>query len=123
MCSGPKLGADSFFQKNVLERYQRVNRALTAAVAEVHATGANARKVQRVAAKMGIELLSKGRMGAITESLDADATSPDSTPPYIWPETACVKRCREGASPPRLSAATGRVGASPVHVGRGCRFL
>lgn len=35
----PKLRTGSFFPEDVLERYQRVDRAFTAAAAEVYATG------------------------------------------------------------------------------------
>lgn len=43
----PKLRTGSFFPEDVLERYQRVDRALVAAVAEMYATGTSTRKVQR----------------------------------------------------------------------------
>ena len=50
----PKLRTGSFFPDDVLERYQRVDRAIVAAVAEMYATGTSTRKVQRVAEKMGV---------------------------------------------------------------------
>ncbi len=40
----PKLRSGSFFPEDVLERYQRVDRALVAAVAEMYATGTWLRK-------------------------------------------------------------------------------
>ena len=40
----PKLRSGSFFPEDVLERYQRVDRALVAAVAEMYATGTSTRK-------------------------------------------------------------------------------
>ena len=52
----PKLRSGSFFPEDVLERYQRVDRALVAAVAEMYATGTSTRKVQRVAEKMGVSV-------------------------------------------------------------------
>ena len=54
----PKLRSGSFFPEDVLERYQRVDRALVAAVAEMYATGTSTRKVQRVAEKMGVSSVS-----------------------------------------------------------------
>ena len=63
----PKLRVGSFFPDDVLERYQRVDRAVVAAVAEMYATGTSTRKVQRVAAAMGIERLSKDQVSAICE--------------------------------------------------------
>lgn len=67
-----KLRSGSFFPEDVLERYQRVDRALVAAVAEMYATGTSTRKVQRVAEKMGVSRLSKDQVSAIASSLDAD---------------------------------------------------
>ena len=69
----PKLRTGSFFPGDVIERCQRVDRALVAAVAETCATGASTRKVRRVAEKMGVSRLSKDQVGAIAPSLDADA--------------------------------------------------
>ena len=54
----PKLRTGSFFPDDVIERYQRVDRALVAAVAEMYATGTSTRKVQRIAEKMGVSRLS-----------------------------------------------------------------
>ena len=68
----PKLRSGSFFPEDVLERYQRVDRALVAAVAEMYATGTSTRKVQKVAEKMGVSRLSKDQVSAIASSLDAD---------------------------------------------------
>lgn len=59
------LRSGSFFLEDVIERHQRVDRALVAAVAEICATGTNTRKVQRVAEKMGVSRLSKDQVSAI----------------------------------------------------------
>lgn len=50
----PKPRSGSFFREDVLERHRRVDRAPVAAVAEMYATGASARKVQRVAERMPV---------------------------------------------------------------------
>ena len=68
----PKLRSGSFFPEDVLERYQRVDRALVAAVAEMYATGTSTRKVQRVAEKMGVSRLSMDQVSAIASSLNVD---------------------------------------------------
>lgn len=68
----PKLRTGSFFPDDVIERYQRADRALVAAVAEMYATGTSTRKVQRAAEKMGVSRLSKDQVSAIASSLDAD---------------------------------------------------
>ena len=59
MLRTPKLRTGSFFPDDVLERYQRVDRALVAAVAEMYAVGTSTRKVQRIAEKMRVSRLSK----------------------------------------------------------------
>ena len=43
----------------MLERYQRVDRTIVAVDAETYTTGTSTRKVQMVAAAMGIERLGK----------------------------------------------------------------
>ena len=98
----PKLRSGSFFPEDVLERYQRVDRALVAAVAEMYATGTSTRKVQRVAEKMGVSRLSKDQVSAIASSLDADIEDLcgrplDGSPvPYVWLDATYVKCRREG---------------------------
>lgn len=68
----PKLRQGSFFPEDVLTRYQGVDRALVAAVAETCATGTSTRKVQKIARKMGIDRLSRDQAGAMAKDLDAD---------------------------------------------------
>lgn len=98
----PKLRSGSFFPEDVLERYQRVDRALVAAVAETCATGASTRKVQRVAEKMGVSRLSKDQASAIASSLDADVEELCGRPlgcspaPCVRLGATCVKRRRGG---------------------------
>ena len=99
----------------MIERYQRVDRALVAAVAEMYATGTSTRKVQRVAEKMGVSRLSKDQVSAIASSLDADIEELcgrplDGSPvPYVWLDATYVK-CRRG----------GRVASTAVVTAIGC---
>ena len=65
----PKLRSGSFFPEDVVERYQRVDRAVMSAVAEMYATGTSTRKVQRIAEKLGISRLSKNQISAIAKGL------------------------------------------------------
>ena len=94
----PKLRTGSFFPDDVIERYQRADRALVAAVAEMHATGTSTRKVQRVAEKMRVSRLSKDQVSAIASSLDADVEELCARPlegspvPYVWLDATYVKR-------------------------------
>lgn len=111
----PKLRTGSFFPDDVIERYQRVDRALVAAVAEMYATGTSTRKVQRVAEKMGVSRLSKDQVSAIASSLDADIDELCSRPldgspvPYVWLDATYVK-CRRG----------GRAASTAVVTAIGC---
>lgn len=61
----PKLRQGSFFPEDVLTRYQRVDGALVAAVAETCTTGTSTRKVQKIAQKLGIDRLSRDQVGAM----------------------------------------------------------
>lgn len=61
----PKLRQGSFFPEDVLTRYQRVDGALVAAVAETCTTGTSTRKVQKIAQKLGIDRLSRGQVSAM----------------------------------------------------------
>ena len=142
----PKLRSGSFFPEDVLERYQRVDRALVAAVAEMYATGTSTRKVQRVAEKMGVSRLSKDQVSAIASSLDADIEDLcgrplDGSPvPYVWLDAVSVnlfftsfakqaRRSRKGGftgcanvfSPIPVTARRGRPSAGPSAC-RTCRL-
>lgn len=98
----PKLRSGSFFPEDVIERYQRVDRAVAATVAEMYATGTSTRKVAKVAAKMGIERLSKDQVSAIAQSLDAEADEllgrdlRGTRMPYLWLDATYVKCRSEG---------------------------
>lgn len=98
----PKLRCGSFFPEDVIERYQRADRALVAAVAEMYATGTSTRKVQRIAEKLGVDRLSKDQVCSIAQSLDADVEELLGRPlgnaemPYIWLDATYVKCRREG---------------------------
>lgn len=111
----PKLRTGSFFPDDVIERHQRADRALVAAVAEMYATGTSTRKVRRVAEKMGVSRLSKDQVSAIASSLDADIEEPCARPldgspvPYVWLDATYVK-CRRG----------GRVASTAVVTAIGC---
>lgn len=70
-----------------------------AAVSEMYATGTSTRKVQKVAAAMGIERLSKDQVSAICEHLDSEVEELVTRPlgafrmPYLWIDATYVK-CR-----------------------------
>ena len=113
MCVGtltlrmPKLRSGSFFPEDALERHWQVDRA----VAETCATGTSAGKVQRVAAAMGIERISRDQAGAICQSLDSEveelSTRPpgDLSTPYLWLDATYVK-CRHSGRVASTAVAT-----------------
>ena len=68
----PKLRSGSFFPTGLFERYSRVERALAAAVAEMYVTGTSTRKVERVAAKFGVESLSKDQVSRLCAVIDGE---------------------------------------------------
>lgn len=91
----------SFFPDDVIERYQRVDRAIVAAVREMCPTGTSTRKVQKVAASMGIERLSKDQVSTIVEHLDSEVGELTGRPlggermPYLWIHATYVKYRRD----------------------------
>ena len=68
----PKLRSGSFFPEDVVERHQRIDRAVVSAVAGMYVTGTSTRKVPRIAEKLGTSRLSKDQVSAIAKDLDAD---------------------------------------------------
>ena len=68
----PKPGSGSYFPTDLLERYSRTDRALAAAVAETCAAGTSTRKVERVAAKFGVESLSKDQVSRLCAVIDGE---------------------------------------------------
>ena len=97
----PKLRRGSYFPEDLLTRYSRVDRAVIAAVSEMVANGVSTRKVERVAASLGIDRMSASQVSRICESLDdivADLQKRDLSDvsfPYIWVDATYVK-CRDG---------------------------
>ena len=90
----PKLRSGSFFPEDVVERYQRVDRAVVSAVVEMYATGTSTRKVQRIAEKLGISRLSKDLDADVAELMGRDLS--DARTPYLWLDATYVKCRRDG---------------------------
>ena len=87
----PQVQEGELLPDDILERCQRTDRALMAAVAEMHGTGTGTRKVQRIAGRMGIGKLSKDQVSSMARSLDADVGELLARPlgglamPCLWP--------------------------------------
>ena len=68
----PKLRSGSYFPTDLFERWSRTDRALAAAVAEMYVTGTSTRKVERIAAKFGVESLSKDQVSRLCAVIDGE---------------------------------------------------
>ena len=96
----PKLRCGTCFPDGILERYSRVDKAVAAAVAEMYATGVSTRKIERVAARLGIDRLSASQVSRICERLDAKVAELRSREfgapmPYLFLDATYVKRRRD----------------------------
>ena len=96
----PKLRCGTYFPDGILERYSRVDKAVAAAVAEMYATGVSTRKVERIAAKLGIDGLSASQVSRICERLDAEVAELrsrefDAPMPYLFLDATYVKYRRD----------------------------
>ena len=96
----PKLRRGSYFPEGLLVRYSRVDRAVIAAVSEMVTCGVSTRKVERIAAQMGIDRMSSSQVSRICEALDATTADlqerdlSDTAFPYIWVDATYIK-CRD----------------------------
>ena len=68
----PKLRSGSYFPTDLFERWSRTDRALAAAVAEMYVTGTSTRKVEKVAAKFGVDSLSKDQVSRLCAVIDGE---------------------------------------------------
>ena len=68
----PKLRSGSYFPTDLFERWSRTDRALAAAVAELYVTGTSTRKVEKVAAKFGVDSLSKDQVSRLCAVIDGE---------------------------------------------------
>jgi len=94
----PKLRSGSYFPEQLIERYRRSDRALWAAVAEMYFNGVSTRKVERIAAELGIESLSSSTVSRITSELDGEMAefrtrALDDEFRYLWIDATYLK-CR-----------------------------
>lgn len=96
----PRLRRGSYFP-SFLEARRRTERALCAVVAQAYVEGVSTRKVEDVAAQLGVENLSSSQVsrlcGELDELVEAWRTRPlDAGPyPFIWIDALAVK-VREG---------------------------
>lgn len=96
----PKLRHGSYFPEDLLVRYSRVDRAVIAAISEMVTLGVSTRKIERIAAQMGIDRMSSSQVSRICESLDKTVEDlqnrnlSDAAFPYLWLDATYIK-CRD----------------------------
>lgn len=96
----PKLRRGSYFPEDLITRYSRVDKAVIAAISEMVTNGVSTRKVEKVAASMGIYSMSSSQVSRLCESLDdivADLQGRDLSEvsyPCIWLDATYIK-CRD----------------------------
>ena len=116
----PKLRRGSYFPEDVVERYSRTDRAIVAAVAEMVTCGVSTRKVERVAAKLGVDRLGKDAVSRMCATLDETVTDlqgrvfHDLRFPYLWLDATYIK-AREGGHVSSVAVVTAIAAADDGH--------
>ncbi len=104
----PKLREGAYFPEEVVSRWSRTDTALASAVCEMWARGVSTRKVEAVAAEMGLEGMGRSRVSRLCEALDSEVAALRSAPlghvgwPYLWLDATYVP-CREEGRPRRIA--------------------
>jgi len=107
----PRLRKGSYFPEWLLAPRRRAEKALVQVVSESYVNGVSTRRVDRLAAAMGIEGISKSQVSEMAKSLDAIVDDFRQRPldrgpyRYLWVD-AIVQRCREGGRVVNVTAVT-----------------
>lgn len=97
----PKLRAGTYFPEQIVDRYSRTDKAVVAAVREMYVNGVSTRKVERVAARLGVDKMSSQQVSRMCASIDAEVSGLVNRDlsavkcPYLWLDATYVK-CRRG---------------------------
>lgn len=97
----PRLRKGTYYPHWLLEPRRRGEKALVQVISESYVNGVSTRKVERLAASMGIENLSKSQVSEMAKSLDEVVADFRERPldqgpyRYVWLD-ALTQRCREG---------------------------
>ena len=116
----PKVRPGPSYFPSFLEARRRAERALCAVVAQAYVEGVSTRKVEDVAAQMGITSLSKSQVsrlcGELDELVEAWRTRPLADGPYplMWIDALALK-VREGG---RVVATSALIATAVNHDGR-----
>ena len=107
----PRLRKGSYFPEWLLAPRRRAEKALVQVVSESYVNGVSTRRVDRLAAAMGIEGISKSQVSEMAKSLDAIVDDFRRRPldqgpyRYLWVD-ALAQRCREGGRVVNVVAVT-----------------
>ena len=107
----PRLRKGSYFPEWLLAPRRRAEKALVQVVSESYVNGVSTRRVDRLAAAMGIEGISKSQVSEMAKSLDAIVNDFRQRPldqgpyRYLWVD-ALAQRCREGGRVVNVVAVT-----------------
>lgn len=107
----PRIRKGSYFPQWLLTPRRRAEKALVQIVSESYINGVSTRRVERIAAAMGIENISKSQVSEMAKSLDRMVDdfrnrSLDQGPyRYVWLD-AITQRCREGGRVVNVIAVT-----------------
>ena len=85
----PKLRAGSYFPDWLLERRRRAEQALMSVVATAYLLGVSTRRVERLAAELGVTQLSKSQVSAMAKHLDEQVAAFRNRPLDAGPYRCC----------------------------------
>ena len=99
----PKLREGSYFPEDLVERWSRTDTALASAICDMWVSGVSTRKVEAVAAEMGVESMSRSRVSRLCAGLDEEVAElrgcdlSSTSWPYLWLDATYVP-CREAGA-------------------------
>lgn len=99
----PKLREGSYFPEDLVGRWSRTDTALASAICDMWAAGVSTRKVEAVAAEMGVESMSRSRVSRLCAGLDEEVAElrgcdlSSTSWPYLWLDATYVP-CREAGA-------------------------
>lgn len=107
----PKLRQGTYFPEDVVSRWSRTDTALASAICDLWVSGVSTRKVERAAADLGVESMSRSRVSRLCSSLDAEVSELRGCDlsaeewPYLWLDATYVP-CREAGAPRSVALVT-----------------
>lgn len=99
----PKLREGSYFPDDLIERWSRTDTALASAICDMWVAGVSTRKVEAVAADLGLESMGRSRVSRLCAGLDEEVAELrgcdlSAAPwPYLWLDATYVP-CREAGA-------------------------